>query len=298
VLISKFLKEMKVEFICKNEPEVDTLGIIDADINKIFCTFIDNEKYLASLPKNATLVITTEELSERIKCNCVCVVQEPRITFFELHNFLQNDACYIKSQFKTQIGQNCHISKLASISEKNVKIGNGVTVEEFVVIRENTTIGDNTIIRAGSIIGGEGFEFKRQESTVLAVKHLGGVQIGENVEIQYNTCIDRALYPWDNTIIGNDSKLDNLVQIGHAVKIGKRCFIAGQSLFGGRTVLDDDSWIGPGVTISNGIKIGKKTRVNIGSVVVNDVKDNESVSGNFAINTRKFLKHIKKIELS
>ena len=281
-----------------SDKEFCSFGLSSSDLDVHFCTFINNVKYLNNISPNVKMIITTSKISKLVKNLGVCISQNPKITFFKLHNFLQNDYSYSRIKFESNVGKNCKISKLVNISKENVKIGNNVIIEDFVVIKENTIVGDNTIIRTGSIIGGEGFEFRKEESEVFSVKHLGGIKIGENVEIQYNTCIDKAVYPWDNTIIGDYSKIDNLVQIGHAVKIGKRCLIAGNSLIGGRTVIGDGVWIGPGVTISNGIEIGNNARVNLGSVVVSNVRNNESVTGNFAINTRKFLKHVKGIELS
>ena len=145
---------------------------------------------------------------------------------------------YCRDRFRTIIGEHCSISKHCCISDYNVSIGDYVTIEEFVSIRENTTIGNNSIIRAGSIIGGEGFEFKANGAGILSVKHLGGVRIGENVEIQHNTCIDKAVYPWDNTSIGDNSKIDNLVYIAHGVKVSNNVLVVGQSGILGR----DSCW--------------------------------------------------------
>ena len=134
-----------------------------------------------------------------------------------------------------------------------MRIGNNVVIEEFVSIKENTIIGDNCVIRAGSIIGGEGFEHKRNGEDVLSVKHLGGVIIEDNVEFQQGNFVDKAIYPWDDTIIGENSKTDNNVHIAHADKIGKRVFIAASTCIAGRVEIGNDVWIGPGVTVTNGI---------------------------------------------
>ncbi|MDB1921743.1 hypothetical protein PMY56_02205 [Clostridium tertium] len=121
------------------------------------------------------------------------------------------------------------------------------------------------------------------------------VIIGNNVKIQYNSCIDKALYTWDNTVIGDYSKLDDLVHIEHGVKIGIRCLIASRATFGGRNILGDDSWIGLGAIISNGLILGSKVSISLGSVVTKNLKDEEEVSGNFAINHNKYIDFIKSI---
>lgn len=295
---------MRLENICDKidglmlmkDGEFSSLGLAVSRCDEKLLSFIESEKYVAGLGENITCLITTEELGEKLKNKYgIIVSQNPRMDYFKLHNKLACEDNYKREQFDTIIGKSCNISNLSSISNKNVKIGNNVTIEEFVVIRENTVIGDNSIIRAGTILGGEGYEYKRVDGIILNVTHCGGVIIGNNVEVQYNSCIDKALYTWDNTIIGNYSKLDNLVHIEHGVKIGERCLIASRSTFGGRTVIGADSWVGLGAVISNGLILGNKVSVSLGSVVTKNLKDGEKVSGNFAINHDKYIDFIKSI---
>lgn len=292
--LSKYLELNKGQLI--NEQEFETLGILDSDVDKNICTFIDGEKYIPKIKPNITMLITTPELYSKLK-NRSCgfyITDEPRITFFSLQNILSNCSEYLRQTFKTKIGKNCCISNMAHIAEKNVVIGDNVTIEEFVSIKENVKIGDNSIIRAGSVIGGIGFEFKRLENEIMPVNHVGGVEIGSNVEIQYNTTVDKAIYPWDNTVIGDYTKIDNLNHIGHACKIGKCVMIPAGSIIGGRAIIEDNTWIGIGCTIRNGIKIGKNVRCNMGAVVTKEVLENESVTGNFAINHETFINNLKK----
>ena len=276
--------------------EFTSLGLAVADCDEKLLTFIESEKYINSLSNNIRGLITTKDIGEKLKNRYgVIISKNPRADYFKLHNELSNLESYKRKEFTTSIGNECKISKFASISDKNVIIGNNVIIEEFVVIRENTIIGDNSIIRSGVVLGGEGYEYKRLDRIIMNVKHCGGVIIGSNVEVQYNSCIDKALYTWDNTIIGDYSKLDNLVHIEHGVKVGKRCLIASRATFGGRTVIGDDSWIGLGAIISNGLILGNKVSISLGSVVTKNLNDGEKVSGNFAINHDRFIEHIKKI---
>ena len=295
--LSQILSEMNnsPSYFIDNDVDFKTLGLVDACLSAPFCTFLDSEKYISSISENAVMVITIKEVAEKITDKNTCIVENPRPLFFNIHNFLSDYIKYSRKRFKTRIGKNCRINKLAHIDENNVIIGNNVTIEEFVVIRENTTIGDNTVIRAGSIIGGEGFEFKWDNNSIFSVKHLGGVIIGKNVNIQYNTCVDKAVYPWDNTVVGDYCKLDNLIHVAHAAKIRENVMIVALSGIGGRTEIKENTWIGFSSTLTNGIIVGKDSRVNIGAVVTKPVKDKESVSGNFAIDHTKFIQHIKSI---
>ena len=295
MLLSEIINLIEGLSLLRDE-EFTSLGLAIADCDEKILTFIESKKYINSLSNKVTAVITTEELGEKLKDRYgVIISNNPRSDYFKLHNVLSNKEGYKRKEFNTTIGKGCKISKLSSISDKNVVIGNNVTIEEFVVIRENTVIGDNSIIRSGVILGGEGFEYKRTDGIIMNVNHCGGVIIGNNVEVQYNSCIDKALYTWDNTVIGDYSKLDNLVHIEHGVKIGNRCLIASRSTFGGRTVLGDDSWIGLGATISNGLILGNKVSVSLGAVVTKNLVDGDKVSGNFAIDHEKFIEFIKSI---
>ena len=296
--ISKILKEMGIPHICKNEQRVSSLGLVEYNDGKDVCTFVDNEYYLEKLSDNIQMVLIGEDLLDTLKqyrkSYGICVVENPRLTYFRIHNYLVNDISYRRTDFKTRIGTNCNISSQAVIADKNVIIGNNVTIEEFAVIRENTVINDNSIIRAGCKIAGEGFEFKNTSEEVFHVSHIGGVIIGESVEIQNNTCIDKAIYPWDNTVIGDHVKIDNLVHIGHAVKVDSRTMIVANSGIGGRVSIGEDVWIGFGATIRNGIHIGDRARTNMGSVVTRNVGTEEAVTGNFAIPHKDFIANLKK----
>jgi acetyltransferase-like isoleucine patch superfamily enzyme len=273
-----------------------SLGLAVSKCDEDLLSFIENEKYIGGLSKNIKCLISTVEIGEKLKDKYgIIVSNNPRMDYFKLHNKLSKMKGYKREDFDTKIGEGCEISNLASISKNNVKIGNNVRIEEFVVIRENTVIGDNSIIRAGVVIGGEGYEYKRVDGIIMNVNHCGGVIIGNNVEVQYNGCIDKALYTWDNTVIGDYSKLDNLVHIEHGVKIGERCLIASRTTFGGRTVIGNDSWVGLGAVISNGLTLGDKVSISLGSVVTKNLNNGEKVSGNFAINHEKFIDFIKSI---
>ena len=298
--LNKILKTMEnsLEYLLKNEQDFETLALSASNIPESCCIFLDDVKYAKDIRENVTMVLTTEEIETYVKEQTeykggFCVVKQPRLLFFEIHNYLENSVDYVRPVFETKMGKACQISPLASISESNVVIGDNVIIEEFAVIRANTVIGNNSIVRAGAKIGGQGFEFKRTQDSIVSVAHLGGVIIGHHVEIQYNTCIDRAVYLWDNTVIGNYSKIDNLVHIVHAVKVEENVMIVAQSGIGGRTIIKPETWIGFGATVSNGLIIGRNARVNIGSVATRSVQDEQSVTGNFAIEHSKFIENLK-----
>ncbi len=298
MLLSRVLPELlpDVCFSLTNERSFRWLALTDSALDEPTCTFLDNEKYASHIGPQVVMALVRPGMERALqgKGYGLCVVDSPREVYFRLHNALAASAEYARPDTPACVGRDCRISPLASIAEKNVVIGDHVVIEEFVVVREHTVIGDHSVIRAGAKLGGHGFEFKRVSDGTLPVAHLGGVRIGENVEIQYNTCIDRALYPWDDTMVGSGSRIDDLVYIAHGVKVGKRVLIAGHSTVGGRTIIGDDAWLGLSATVVNGISVGRGARVNMGAVVTKPVPDGGSVSGNFAIDHERFIRNLKR----
>ena len=275
--------------------EFDSLGLIGAKSNDRICSFIKDPRFIDSISDSVKLIITSIEIANNIKGKDLCIVDEPWTTFFRVHNMLTEDSRYCREIKKNVIGTNCRISGDARLDESNIIIGNNVVIEDFVTIRKNSIIGDNSIIRAGTRIGEEGFEFKKVGNEFFYVKHVGGVIVGKNVIVMHNTSIDKAIYPWDNTIVSDECIISSQVQISHAVVLRERVTAASNVFIGGRTVVEEDVWIGPGAILSNGLKVGKEARINIGSVVTKDVHDGTSISGNFAIDHDKFLAHLKSI---
>lgn len=278
--LNKIMEEMGESGECIGDVNFETMGLASSKPEKKKLTFIDDIKYIKDISLGIDVILTTSEIAPSINGNSICICNNPRMLFFKIHNFLSRNSEYIRKEFDTQIKENCTINSLAYISPKNVQIGCNVIIEEFVSIKPDTIVGDNSVIRAGSIIGGIGFEFKRTDENILPVEHTGAVKIGHDVEIQQNCCIDKAIYPWDETVIGNYCKLDNLVHIAHAVKLEERVFIASKSFIAGRTKIGADAWIGPGVGIINALTVGKKARVNVGSIVMKDVEAEQNVAGN------------------
>ena len=272
----------------EKDGEFNWLGLTAEDYEgKKVLTFLNDEKYIKEFKKNKsiTAVFTTLEISEKLKDYnyALLVVENPRKEFFKLHNKLYSQNFYFKKSKNI-------ISEKASIADYNVIIEDDVVIESDVTIYENVTIKRNSIIRSGSRIGGSACEFSRFGDEILEVFSAGNVLIDENVEIQNNVCIDKGVF--DQTYIGKNVKIDNLVHIAHDVKIYENTLIIACSFIGGRTRIFKNSLIGPNCTIKNGLLLGENSRVTMGAVVVMNVRNNEIVSGNFAIPHDQFMKKI------
>lgn len=291
--LAPILKALEIPFELIGNDVFETLGLLESKTEKKRCSFMVDRSYEQHIAGNVSLLIVTEDCRGLQEQYNLCIAENPRLTFFKMHNYLAVTEEYARPRVKSCIDTTAKISPLACISETNVKIGKNVVIEEFVSIKENVIIGDDSIIRAGTIIGGEGFEHKHNGNISLSVVHLGGVVIKNNVEIQYNSCVDKAVYPWDDTVIETGVKIDNLVHVAHGVHIGKGTFVIANVGIGGRTEIGENCWIGLGAQIRNGIVIGDNARVNMGSIVTKNVEKNKSVTGNFAIDHSQFIENLK-----
>lgn len=281
----------------EKDGEFNWLGLTAEDYQgKKVLTFLNDEKYYKEIENNKsiTCIITTEEVAKKIKENKYGVIlsKNPRKDFFELHNKLVKENFYFTRR-KNEISEKAYISEKANIGSYNIIIEDDVIVEADVTIYENVTIKKGAIIRSGSRIGGNGFEFSRFGDEVLSISFAGDVLIEENVEVQNNTCIDRGVF--DRTYLGKNVKVDNLVHIAHDVKIGDNTLVVACTLIGGRTRIGKNSYLGPNCTVKNGLILGENSKVSMGAVVTKDVKDNEVVTGNFAIPHKQFIENLKKL---
>jgi UDP-3-O-[3-hydroxymyristoyl] glucosamine N-acyltransferase len=259
--------------------------------------FMESERFLDGLfaNPNVSAVIAAPAVADRIPAHLgVAISEAPRRDFYHLHNHLAEHTEFYWRDFPAEIAADAFISPAAHIASLNVRIGHRTVIEPSVTVLPHTIIGDDVILRAGSVIGSQGFEFKRIGETILPVAHAGGVRLHDRVEVQANTCIDRSIFG-GFTELGADTKLDNLVHIAHNVKIGKRCLLAAHAMIAGSVTLGDDVWIGPSAAVSSEITIGDGAYVTLGSVVTRNVAPGQHVTGNFAIDHDKFIAFLKTI---
>ena len=274
----------------------ESLGLVTYN-NPKQLTFIEDPKYIAMLLKkpNVSCVVTTEELIKSIPKELgIGISKNPKKSFYEIHNYLAKDTDFYWKPFKTEIAYNAKIHPTAYIAKENVRIGERCYIGPNVSILEGSILEDDIIVRAGSVIGSEGFQFIRFGKEIMPIIHAGGVLLHNRVEIQSNCCVDKALFG-GFTEIGEDTKVENLTHIGHHVIIGKRCLLTANAMVAGSTRIGNDVWIGPSASISSELVIGDGASVTIGSVVTKNVAPGQRVTGNFAIDHDKFIAFLKTI---
>ncbi len=158
---------------------------------------------------------------------------------------------------------------------QGVKIGDNTRLDWNVVVYHGCQIGANVIIQANSTIGAVGFGYAHYGGVHTLVPHNGAVILEDYVEIGANCCIDRAKFA--NTIVGAGTKMDNLVQIGHNVVIGKCCLFAAQVGVAGSTTLGDGVVLAGQVGMADNLKIGDGVKVAAQSGVMSHVPAGQTV---------------------
>tara|TARA_Y100000768_G_scaffold369580_1_gene334622 strand:- start:354 stop:1322 length:969 start_codon:yes stop_codon:yes gene_type:complete len=309
IKLSKIFPNFKIkkDFIVNN-----VKPLISANKNDL--TFFDSIKYKENASKTkANACITTEKLKiflpnsvEKILVNNVLfdlakavkkIYPLADIDYPDLSLQKLSKTKYPSVKFGNNvlIGRNVKIGKNTligsnTIIEKNVEIGKSCIIGSGIVIK-NSIIGDDVVIQDGCKIGQKGFGFIPLKNKNIKFPHIGRVLINNNVEIASNCTIDRGSI--DDTVIGNNTYLDNQVHIAHNVKIGSNCMIAGQVGFAGSTIIGDQVSIGGQAGVSGHLKIGNNVKIGGGSGVVKDIKDNQIVMGYPAVSLKNFLKKNK-----
>lgn len=264
-------------------------------------SFLANSKYFAQLQSTraTAVVISKEEQDAPIP---MIRVQNPNYAFARIAEHILNKPIRIR--------RGVHPT---AILGENVKLGANVTVHAYAVICDNVVIGDNTIIHpfcyighytqlgrdceiyphvtvrercvlgnrvmvhSGTVIGCDGFGYSTVKGVHHKIPQIGIVDIGDDVEIGANVTIDRARF--EKTIIGKGTKVDNLVQIGHNVRVGENCFVIAQSGIAGSAKIGNNVILAGQSGVNGHIEIGDNVQVAGQSGVLRSVEPNARLAG-------------------
>ncbi len=205
-----------------------------------------------------------------------------------------------------KIGKGCVIESGVVIGEGAV-IGEGSWIEHNAVIGHNVVlgarcrvgvnaslshciVGEGTRFYPGARIGQDGFGFAIDPAGYVKVPQVGRVIIGDHVEIGANSCVDRGAGP--DTEIGDGTWIDNLVQIGHNVKVGKRCIIIAQAGIAGSSVLEDYVVLAAQGGVAGHLKIGMGARIGAQAGVMRDISPRQEVLGSPALPVKQYMRQI------
>ncbi len=248
-------------------------------------SFIENTKsFKTSFKTDASCLIVPQNFDLEFPISLI-KVKNPKLAFAKVAGILHPSKVYTGEIHKTaliaetaKIGKNVFIGAFCCVGENsqigngtqlrtgakigdNVIIGKNSVMHPNVFVEDNSIVGNNVILHSGVIVGTDGFGYVRDEDENQHVKfpQIGRVIIEDNVEIGANSCIDRGSL--GETRIGEGTKIDNLVQVAHNVKIGKRVIIASQTGISGSVTIEDDC------IIAGQVGFGEHAKVEKGAII-------------------------------
>jgi UDP-3-O-[3-hydroxymyristoyl] glucosamine N-acyltransferase len=186
-----------------------------------------------------------------------------------------------------RLGDRCRVAEGVSLGD-GVVVGDDTVIGPRVVCCAGSRIGSRVVLKAGAVIGGDGFGYLSTASGHARIPHVGGCILEDEVEIGSNSTVDRGSV--DDTVIGRGSKLDNLVHVGHNVRIGERCLLMAGVGVAGSTRVGNGVILAGHVGVTDHLEIGAGARVAAKSAVFGDVEPGVSVSGHPARPHRQFLR--------
>ena len=256
--------------------------------------FVDHPKYYDKALASAASVVL---INKKVACppgKALLISEDPFSDFNKLTNHFNpfRKATGLISP-TSKIGENTIIQPNVFIGN-NVQIGDNCVLHSNVVVYDNTVIGNNVTIHAGTVLGADGFYYKNRTKLFDKLLSGGNVVIQDNVDIGALCTIDKGVTA--PTTIGEGSKLDNQVQVGHDTIIGKRCLIAAQVGIAGCVVIEDFVTLWGQVGVSSGITIGKKAVISGQSGVSKSLEGYKAYFGTPADEIRKKHKELASIK--
>jgi UDP-3-O-[3-hydroxymyristoyl] glucosamine N-acyltransferase len=279
------------DFVYEGNRSLDSFSkvaaVSEADENSlVWISPRNKDSHVAITDTKARIIICTLETSVEkniLKEKLLIKVESPKLALIRILEKLYT------AKIEYGIHPTAFVHKDAKI-DKNVYIGpftyvgkceisEGTVIHGHCFIFDNVKIGRNVSVNAGSIIGSEGFGYELNEKKEYEkFIHIGGVEIHDNVDIGANTCIVRGALA--NTIIGEGTKIDNLVHIGHNAIIGRHCIITANNMVGGSVKIEDHSWLGPSSSTLNQLILAKNSYAGLGSVITKNLPSGEVWVGN------------------
>lgn len=269
-------------------------------------TFLSNKKYADSLVQSnaGACILHPQDIDKAPGSMILMLSDNPYAAYAKAATLFYPAQASVPSispqatiASSAKLGKGCSVSATAYIDEQaqigdhctiapGVYIGKGVRVGNYCSIGHGVTLthcilGSHVLLHPGVRIGQDGFGFATEKGVHLKVPQLGRVVIEDHVEIGANSCIDRGAGP--DTYIGQGTKIDNLVQIGHNVQIGKGCIIVSHVGISGSTKLGDYVVLGGQVGIAGHLSIGSMANVAAQSGVMHDIAPKEIVGGSPAV---------------
>jgi UDP-3-O-[3-hydroxymyristoyl] glucosamine N-acyltransferase len=281
----EFVGEENFEILGMNEIHVVEKGDI---------VFVDHPKYYDKALNSAATIIL---INKKVACpegKALLLSDDPFRDFNKLTNhFKPFQASGASISVTATIGNGTVIQPNSFIGN-NVVIGENCLIHSNVSIYDNTVIGDNVIIHAGTILGADAFYYKKRAEGFDQLLSGGRVVIKDNVDIGALCTIDKGVT--GDTTIGEGTKIDNQVHVGHDTIIGKKCLIASQTGIAGCVIIKDEVTLWGQVGTTSGITIGEKAVVMGQTGVTKSVEGGKTYFGTPIQESREKLKQLANIK--
>ena len=257
--------------------------------------FVDHPKYYdKALASKATIILINKEVSCPVG-KSLLISDDPFRDFNKLTNhFNPFIAATATISISAIIGDNTVLQPNVFVGN-NVQIGNDCIIHSNVCIYDNAIIGNNVTIHSGTILGADAFYYKNRPEKFDKLLSGGDVVIEDQVDIGALCTIDKGVTA--STTIGEGSKIDNQVHVGHDTVIGKRCLIASQVGISGCVIIEDFVTIWGQAGVTSGVTIGEKAVISAQSGVSKSLEGHKSYFGTPADDFRKKYKEIAAIRL-
>jgi UDP-3-O-[3-hydroxymyristoyl] glucosamine N-acyltransferase len=299
-------------------PHLEVAGVGDLEslsgVKEDRIYYVASKKHISKYTwsKDVKIALTIDKLKSNFENGIVLPEEKLRLAFIELLSFYEKRPNFgtgisLKASIHptAKIGKNVTVLEQAVIME-GVEIGDNCTIHPNVVLEPFCKIGENTVIRANTVIGyncivgknnlihsnvvigADGFGFHDQDGVRYKIPQIGNVVIGDDVEIGASSTIDRATI--ESTIVGDHTKLDDQIHIGHNSRVGKFVYMAGTAGLAGSVVLEDNVIVGGQSAIAEHLRIGKGGVVMGLTGVTKDVEPKGMVFGTPARNFTEMLR--------
>ncbi|UOO76823.1 UDP-3-O-(3-hydroxymyristoyl)glucosamine N-acyltransferase [Neisseria sp. Dent CA1/247] len=282
-----------------------------ADATADHISFLANPKYKADVAGSAAgAVIVSPKTADEFPGRNLIVAQDPYLYFAKVARLFSPvvkavagihptavveptatvpASCEIGAHAyiggNTVLGEGCRILA-GAVVEHDCKLGNEVVIHPNAVIYYGCTLGNRVEIHSGCVIGADGFGLAFAGDSWFKIPQTGGVTLGDDVEIGSNSNIDRGAM--SDTVVGNGTKIDNQVQIGHNCKIGSHTVIAAKTGISGSVTIGNYCILGGGVGTVGHIEIADKTTIGGGSSITHSIKESgQHIAGPYPMQTHK-----------
>ncbi|MEC5166504.1 UDP-3-O-[3-hydroxymyristoyl] glucosamine N-acyltransferase [Flavobacterium sp. PL11] len=256
--------------------------------------FVDHPKYYDKALQSAATIVLINKQVDRPEGKALLISDDPFRDFNKLTQFFRPfQFSNVSIAASAKIGEGTIIQPNSFIGNE-VVIGKNCLIHANVSIYDHTVIGDNVVIHAGTVLGADAFYYKKRAEGYDQLLSGGRVIIKDNVGIGALCTIDKGVT--GDTIIGEGTKIDNQVHVGHDTVIGKKCLIASQTGIAGCVIIEDEVTIWGQVGTTSGITIGAKAVILGQTGVTKSVEGGKSYFGTPIEESREKLKQLANIK--